>query len=85
MEMLFGSSLAMKLMVKELGKQADVIIPEYSKMYEFLPLENEIKSESEIEKYDLAISVDCATLKRLAKRWILWECKENDSYRPPWK
>ena len=68
MEMLFGSSLAMKLMVKELGKQADVIIPEYSKMYEFLPLENEIKSESEIEKYDLAISVDCATLKRLAKR-----------------
>ena len=70
MEMLYGSSLAMKLIVKELGKQADVIIPEYSTMYEFLPLEKEIKSESEIKKYDLAISVDCATLKRLAKRRI---------------
>lgn len=61
-----GSSLAMKLMLKELGKDADVIIPEYSRMFTFLPLANEIKEYSEIEKYDLAISVDCATLKRLS-------------------
>ena len=68
--MLFGSSLAMKLILKELGKEADVIIPEYSRMYNFLPLANEIKQFTEIEKYDLAISVDCATYKRLAKRRI---------------
>ena len=64
--MQFGSSLATKLMLKELGKEADVIIPEYSEMYKFLPLASEIKESSEVEKYDLAISVDCATLKRLA-------------------
>ncbi len=60
-----GSSLAMKLMLKQIGKDADVIIPEYSKMYKFLPLAEEIKESSSVEKYDLAISLDCANIKRL--------------------
>lgn len=62
-----GSALAMKLMLKELGKEADVIIPEYSRMYNFLPSADEIKEDSKIERYDLSISVDTATLKRLTK------------------
>lgn len=62
-----GSSLAIKLMLEQLGKQSDVIIPEYSRMYQFLPKANEIKKDSEIKKYDLAISMDCANLKRLAQ------------------
>ncbi len=62
-----GSSLAVKLIVEQLGKNADVIIPEYSRMFNFLPSADEIKSDSEIKDYDLAISVDCANLKRLAK------------------
>lgn len=62
-----GSSLAMKLMLEQLGKQADVIIPEYSRLFAFLPAADQIKTESEIKNYDLAISVDCADLKRLAK------------------
>lgn len=62
-----GSSLAMRFMVEELGKKADVIIPEYSRMFQFLPAVEEIKTESEIKNYDLAISVDCANFKRLAK------------------
>ena len=61
-----GSSLAMKIALKQLGKNADVIIPKYSRTFEFLPEVKKIKSESEIKKYDLAISVDCADLKRLA-------------------
>ena len=61
-----GSSLAMKLALKQLGKNADVIIPKYSRTFAFLPEANEIKSESEVNRYDLAISVDCADLKRLA-------------------
>ena len=61
-----GSSLAVKIALKQLGKNADVIIPKYSKTFAFLPDANEIKSESEIKKYDLAISVDCADLKRVA-------------------
>lgn len=60
-----GSSLAMKLAIKQLGKEADVIIPEYSRLFEFLPEAKNIKKESDIKKYDLAISVDCTDLKRL--------------------
>lgn len=62
-----GSSLAMKLMLQELNKQSDVIIPEYPRMFQFLPSSNEIKMDSERKKYDLAISVDCGNFKRLAK------------------
>lgn len=60
-----GSSLAMKLALKQIGKESDVIIPEYSRLFNFLPGANEIKTESEIKEYDLAISVDCTDLKRL--------------------
>lgn len=61
-----GSSLAMKLAIKQLGKNADVIIPKYSRTFEFLPAAKEIKAESKTKIYDLAISVDCSDLKRLA-------------------
>ena len=62
-----GSSLAVKLMLDKLGKKADVIIPEYSRLFNFLPAIKQIKEDSETKNYDLAIAVDCATLKRLAK------------------
>lgn len=61
-----GSSLAMKLAVKQLGKEADVIMPKHSRTFDFLPEANTIKENSEIERYDLAIAVDCAELKRIA-------------------
>ena len=32
-----GSALAMKLALKQLNKEADVIIPEFPKEFEFLP------------------------------------------------
>lgn len=60
-----GSSLAMKIALKQLGKEADVIIREYPRVFDFLPGKNEIKSDTDIEKYDLAISLDCADFKRL--------------------
>lgn len=63
-----GSSLAMKLALEELGKQADVIILEIPRMYEFLPSIDQVKTTSDMKNYDLAISVDCADLKRLAGR-----------------
>ena len=62
-----GSSLAMKLMLQELNKQSDVIIPEYPRMFQFLPSASDIKMDSERKKYDLAISVDCGNFKILAK------------------
>ena len=61
-----GSSLAFKLMLEELGKNADVIIPEYPRLFNFLPGSEQVKKESDFKKYDLAISVDCTGVKRLA-------------------
>lgn len=60
-----GSSLAMKLALKQLGKEADVIIPEYPRTYKFLPDVDNIKTESDIKNYDLAIALDCGDIKRL--------------------
>ena len=60
-----GTALALYNALKQYGKNPDIIIPEYSKVFEFLPGIDDIKTESYVEKYDLAISVDCATIKML--------------------
>lgn len=60
-----GSSLAMYIGLKQLGKDVDVVIPKYSKTFEFLPFANEIKTEGRMENYDLAIALDCGDIKRL--------------------
>ena len=60
-----GSTLAMKHALKELGKDADSIIPEYSSCFSFLPGIEEVKADSNVEKYDLAIALDCADNKIL--------------------
>ena len=60
-----GSAIAMYIALKNYGKNPDIIIPEYSKTFEFLPEINNIKVESDIKQYDLAISVDSATIKML--------------------
>ena len=62
-----GSSLAMSLAMENFGKNVDVIIPEYPRIFEFLPGAKNIKKESDVKNYDLAISLDCATFKRLAQ------------------
>lgn len=72
-----GSSMAVKLMLESLGKKADVIIPEYSRLFNFLPSIEDIKIESEIKNYDLAISVDCADLKRLTKNEYFENAKKT--------
>ena len=60
-----GSSLAMKLALESLGKNPDVIIPEYSRIFNFLPGTSDILKKSDVQSYDLAISLDCANFKRL--------------------
>ncbi len=60
-----GSSLALYAGLKQLGKDTDVVIPEYSKTFEFLPNSSEIKKEGRNEVYDLAIALDCGDIKRL--------------------
>ncbi len=60
-----SSALSVMHALRQLEKDADVIIPEYPKDFKFLPGVDKIKTESNIKQYDLAISVDCADLKRL--------------------
>lgn len=60
-----GSSLAMYNSLKQLGKTVDVVIPEYSKTFEFLPGADAIKKEGKSTSYDLAIALDCSDIKRL--------------------
>lgn len=64
-----GSATAMYQTLKGLNKQVDLIVPEYPKDFKFLPATNEIKKESNIESYDLAIALDCATPK-LLNSWV---------------
>ncbi|MBR3003137.1 MAG: DHH family phosphoesterase [Clostridia bacterium] len=63
--MLAGSSIALGLALEKIGKNADIIIPEYPKIFDFLPGIEKIKKESDVETYDLAISLDCADSKIL--------------------
>ena len=43
-----GSSLAMYIGLKQLGKDVDIVIPKYSKIYSFLPSINKIKEDRKI-------------------------------------
>ena len=59
-----GSSLGMYIALKSLKKDVDVVIDEYSRVFNFLPYIDEIKKESSGE-YDLVIVLDCASKSRL--------------------
>ena len=63
-----GSALALKLALENMGKDSDVIVPEVPEVFDFLPGRKDIKAESNVKKYELALSVDCATEKRIAGR-----------------
>ncbi len=60
-----GSSLGLSLALKQLDKNVDVIIPEFPKIFDFLPDTENIKKESDEEVYDLAIALDCSDIQRL--------------------
>ena len=62
-----GSCLAMCLALKNMGKQVDVLMKDYPANFNFLPGKEFIKEETDIEKYDLAICLDCPTLSRVHK------------------
>ena len=60
-----GSSLGMCLALKNMGKNAEVIMKEYPANFNFLPGIENIKTEGSLEEYDVAIVVDCPELKRV--------------------
>ena len=60
-----GSSIAMYIALKRMGKNVDMVIPECPRVFKFLPYSNEIVEEGKQDSYDLAIALDCATIKLL--------------------
>ncbi len=60
-----GSSLAMYNVLKRMGKNVEVVIPEYPRIFGFLPKAQDILAEPQREEYDLAIALDCADSRRL--------------------
>ena len=72
-----GSSLGLKIALEKLEKDADLIMTSYAKTFDYLPKIDEIKKESDIKEYDLAISLDCATFKRLDNREYFENAKKT--------
>ncbi len=60
-----GSTIATYLVLKGMGKNVEMIIPTFPKSYKFLPCCGDALKEPSMEKYDLAIALDCADIKRL--------------------
>ena len=69
-----GSSLGLYNALKIMGKKPDIIIPEHSRIFNFLSGIDEIKVESNVDNYDLAIAVDCASIKLLNGFAKYFEC-----------
>lgn len=66
MVMLAGSSLAMYNALKQMGKDVEVVMPEFPKTFEFLPGAEDIRPEGKMDfEYDLGIALDCADTRRL--------------------
>ena len=72
-----GSCMAVKLILEQMGKNPDVILLEYSRLFNFLPEIDEVKKESDVERYDLAISLDCGNLARLSGRKYFEKAKRT--------
>lgn len=72
-----GSVLAMGLALKSMGKNPDMIIREFPRTFNFLPGANEVKQNSDVQKYDLAISLDCADLRRLVGKEYFEEARKT--------
>ena len=62
-----GSSLAMCLVLRQMGKNAYYMIgdDEFPMTFDFLPGREYIITESEIKKYDMAICMDCPSINRV--------------------
>lgn len=65
-----GSSLAMCLALRNMGKNATILMREFPENFSFLPGTKYIKEDSELEKYDLAIVLDCPNIKRVVADFI---------------
>ena len=65
-----GSTLAMSIALKRLGKEVDIVIDNPPKRFNFIPEYNNIKLKSN-KKYDTAIVLDTGSIERVNNLYIL--------------
>ena len=66
-----GSCLAFAIALKNLGKEnIDIVFKEYPAAFKNLPGIDLIKTEAELDEYDVAIVLDCPDIKRVSKDYI---------------
>ena len=65
-----GSSLAMCLALRNMGKNAVVLMREFPENFLYLPGVEYVKEDSETQKYDMAIVLDCPNIKRVVADFI---------------
>ena len=71
-----GSVLAFYHYLKSINKTVDMVIVDIPKIFDFLPSIDKVLDNTDKE-YDLAITVDCATAKRIGQKDdLLSKCKQ---------
>lgn len=65
-----GSSFAMCLALRNMDKNAYVLMKDIPENFSYLPGKEFVITESEIENFDMAIALDCPTLKRISAEFI---------------
>lgn len=65
-----GSSLAMCLATRNMGKNSYVLMKDIPENFSYLPGREFVITESEIETFDLAIVLDCPNIKRVCPEFI---------------
>lgn len=61
-----GSATSLYISLKRLGKDVDLIIPEYPRVFNYLESLKESVTDS-LKDYDLVITVDCAQVSRIGQ------------------
>ena len=65
-----GSSLAMCLATRNMGKNSYVLMKDIPENFSYLPGKEFVITESDIETFDLAIVLDCPNIKRVCPEFI---------------
>lgn len=65
-----GSSLAMCIALRNMNKNAVVMMKDFPENFSYLPGREFIIEESEIKKFDMAICLDCPNINRVSPEFI---------------
>lgn len=65
-----GSSLGLYFILKDMGKNVEILMKKVPETFSFMPGFETIKAETTTEKFDMTIVVDCPDIKRVNSDFI---------------